>query len=214
MAADVRELGLHQETGNATYVPLPQVTASTLALSLRIVPLTWAVRTRGAPLSVFPAVADALRQEAGLPVARVRSMDQVLRHSTARDRFNAVLFGMFALLAVTLAALGLYGLMAYSLEQRTREFGIRMALGSSNSQLKYMVVRQALTLAVVGILAGLGGALAFTRAMAGLLFGVKPADPLVFAAVAVLLLVVAWAASLAPARRTVRIDPAAALRSE
>jgi ABC-type antimicrobial peptide transport system permease subunit len=141
-------------------------------------------------------------------------MDQVVVRSTSRNQFNTVLLGIFAFVAILLASIGLYGLMAYSVEQRTLEFGIRLALGADSPALRNMVVRQAMLLAAAGIVAGLGAAYGLTRLMATLLFDVKPTDPLVFGSVALLLGVVAFLASYLPARRAVRIDPVVALRCQ
>jgi ABC-type antimicrobial peptide transport system permease subunit len=141
-------------------------------------------------------------------------MDQVVAQSTARNRFNTLLLGIFALVAIALASIGLYGLMAYSVEQRTFEFGIRLALGADSKALRNMIVRQAMKLAAAGIIAGTATALALTRLIETMLYGVSPRDPLVFASVAILLGAVALLASYLPARRAVRIDPIVALRYE
>ena len=122
------------------------------------------------------------------------------------------MLGIFAFVAILLASIGLYGLMAYSVEQRTLEFGIRLALGADSPTLRNMIVRQAMLLAAVGIVIGLAAAYGLTRLMASLLFNVKPTDPAVFASVAVLLAAVAFLASYLPARRALRVDPVVALR--
>lgn len=139
-------------------------------------------------------------------------MDRIVIQSTARDQFNTLVLGAFAFAAILLASIGLYGLMAYSVEQRTLEFGIRLALGASYPHILKMVVRQAMLLAVIGIVIGLGAAFGLTRLMSSLLFGVRPNDPLVFAAVTLLLGAVAFLASYLPARRALRVDPVIALR--
>ena len=195
VVADVQELGLRQEPGAATYVPLPQVTDSVMMHAKGIVPLTWAIRTKVPPFSILPAVQHELQSAAGLPVGRVRSMDQVAAQATAGDRFDTVLLGIFAFMAILLASIGLYGLIAYSMELRTREFGIRLALGAGVWRLRNGIVLEAAALAVTGILMGLAAALAVTRLMTGLLYGVKAADPLVFASAALLLVTVAILAS-------------------
>jgi ABC-type antimicrobial peptide transport system permease subunit len=141
-------------------------------------------------------------------------MDQVVVQSTAREQFNTLLLGIFAFVAILLASIGLYGLMAYSVEQRTLEFGIRLALGADSTGLRGMIVRQAMKLAIAGIVIGLAGAYGLTRLMAAMLFGVKPTDPMVFVSVAVLLGSVAFLASYIPARRAVSISPSVALRYE
>jgi ABC-type antimicrobial peptide transport system permease subunit len=139
-------------------------------------------------------------------------MDQIVVQSTARDQFNTLLLAIFAFFAILLASIGLYGLMAYSVEQRTLEFGIRLALGADFARLRNLVVRQTMTLAAVGIALGLGAAYGLTRLMVSLLFQVKPTDPSIFAAVAILLAVVAFLACYVPARRATRVDPVVALR--
>ncbi len=141
-------------------------------------------------------------------------MDQIVAQSTARDRFNAILLGIFAFVAILLASIGLYGLIAYSVEQRTLEFGIRAALGADLPLLRNMIVRQAMPLAGIGITIGLAAAYGLTRLMASLLYSVKPADPAVFASVAALLAAIAFLASYVPARRALRVDPIVALRYE
>jgi len=134
--------------------------------------------------------------------------------STSRDQFNTLLLGVFAFVAILLASIGLYGLMAYSVEQRMMEFGIRLALGASPPALRNMVVGQAMRLAAVGVVIGLAAAYGLTRLMATMLFDVKPTDPLVFGSVAILLSAVVLFAAYLPARRAVRVDPLIALRYE
>jgi ABC-type antimicrobial peptide transport system permease subunit len=141
-------------------------------------------------------------------------MEHVLSASVARTNFNAVLLSIFAGAALMLAAIGLYGLMAYSVEQRTREIGIRMALGANRTSMLRSVLREAMTLVGLGLVIGLGCAYGVTRLLASLLFGVKASDPYAFASVAVVLTIVAAAAALVPARRATTIDPAIALRYE
>jgi putative ABC transport system permease protein len=177
-------------------------------------PLNWLVRTKVAPFSLSAPIQRAFQEAADLPVSHMRSMDQIVIQSTARDQFNTMLLGIFAFVAILLASIGLYGLMAYSVEQRTLEFGIRLALGADSRLLRNMVVRHAMILAAVGIAIGLGAAYGLTRLMSSLLFEVKPTDPAVFASVAALLGIVAFLASYLPARRALRLDPAVALRYE
>ena len=141
-------------------------------------------------------------------------MEQIVSQSTASNQFNTLLLGVFAFFAILLAAIGLYGLMAYSVQQRTLEFGIRLALGADFPGLRNMIVRQAMTLAAIGIVIGLAAAWGVTRLMATLLFNVKPTDPVIFASVAALLAGVAFLAAYIPARRALRIDPVIALRYE
>ena len=214
VASDVHDDGLNVDPGPKIYVPLGQVKDAVMAMNNRFMPLTWGVRTSGDPYQLSNAIQRELQHSADLPAADVRSMEQVVVRSTSRNRFNTLLLGIFAGTAILLACIGLYGLMSYSVQQRTLEFGIRLALGAEASSLRNMVMRNAMLLAAAGIVLGLGGAFWLTRFMAGLLFGVKPFDPIVFSGVAILLAFVAMLASFLPARRAVRIDPMVALRYE
>jgi putative ABC transport system permease protein len=159
-------------------------------------------------------IQQAFQNAADLPVAHIRSMDQIVIGSTARDQFNTLVLVIFAVVAILLSSIGLYGLMAYSVEQRTLEFGIRLALGADTPMLRNMIVRQAMTLACVGIVVGLAAAYGLTRLMASLLFSVRPTDPVVFVSVTVLFIAVSFLASYLPARRTLRVNPVVALRYE
>lgn len=213
VVGDTRDGGLNNDPGPATFIPLAQVSDAYIALNNRFMPLTWVVRTQGpAPFSMTEQIQRAFQEAADLPIAHVRSMEQIVTLSTADTRFNTVLLGIFAGLAVLLASIGLYGLMAYSVEQRTLEFGIRLALGADSPQLRNLVVRQAMTLAGIGIAIGIGGAYGLTRLLANLLFEVKATDPVVFGSVAAVLAAVAFLASYLPARRALRMDPVVALR--
>jgi predicted lysophospholipase L1 biosynthesis ABC-type transport system permease subunit len=212
IVGDARDGGLNSDPGPATFVPLSQVRDSYMELNNTFMPLSWLVRTRTAPFSLSAPIQRAFQDAADLPVAHVRSMDQIVVQSTAGNQFNTLLLGIFAFFAILLASIGLYGLMAYSVEQRTLEFGIRLALGADFPLLRNMIVRQAMTLALIGIGIGLAAAYGLTRLMASLLFDVKPNDPVIFASVAVLLGLIACLASYIPARRALRIDPVIALR--
>jgi ABC-type antimicrobial peptide transport system permease subunit len=150
----------------------------------------------------------------GLPVAHIRSMEQVRGESTSRTDFNMTLLVIFASLALLLAAIGIYGLMAYSVQQRTQEIGIRMALGASAQDVRKMVVRQGMALALAGVIIGVAAALGVTRLMASLLYGVTPKDPIAMTSVALLLVGVALAATYLPARRASQMDPVESLRYE
>ena len=212
VVGDARDAGLNSDPQPATFVPLAQVSDSYMALNNSFMPLRWLVRGKAAPFALLEQIRAVFQQSAGLPVSHVRSMDQIVLESTARDQFNTILLGVFAFFAILLASIGLYGLMAYSVEQRTLEFGIRLALGADFGRLRSMVVRQAMTLALAGIAIGLGAAYGLTRLMASLLYQVKPTDPVIFVSVAVLLGVVALLACYLPARRATLVDPLVALR--
>ncbi len=157
------------------------------------------------------AVARIDKQE---PLTRIRTMDQVLAESVAEPRFRAGLTGAFAAIALALAAVGIFGVLAFSVSQRTREFGIRMALGAQSADVLRMVMRDALKITVAGVAAGLVLAAALTRSLAALLFGVQPHDLVTFVGSAALLAVVALIACAAPALRAARVDPAVALHQE
>ncbi|MBO0800439.1 MAG: ABC transporter permease, partial [Blastocatellia bacterium] len=178
-------------------------------------PNYFAVKTKGDPLSIVPAVRNAvyaIDQQVGL--YNIASMEQIVAHTMSRPRLYAVLLGIFAAVSVTLAGIGIYGLTAYSVVRRTREIGIRIALGSSASQVHNLVIRQSLRLVAAGIIIGCAGAAALTRFLQGLLFGVEPFDALTLLSVVVLFLFVAAVASFVPARWATRVDPILALRCE
>jgi ABC-type antimicrobial peptide transport system permease subunit len=149
-----------------------------------------------------------------LPVYDVNTMEQRLYDSLARRRFSMFLLGVFAAIALTLASIGIYGVMAYSVNQRTHEIGIRMALGAQQRNILQLVFRQALTLIGLGIAIGITGAFALTRIMSGLLFGVSATDSFTFIMISLLLGCIAMLASYLPARRAAKVDPIVALRYE
>ena len=161
------------------------------------------------------AVTEQLRQStAGLPVGNVRTMDQVFRDSTAEQNFNMLLLTIFGGSALMLAAIGIYGVLAYSITQRTQEIGIRMALGADRASIRNLIVKQGMLLAVTGVFIGVGAAFGLTRLIAGFLFGVRAWDPVVFVLVPVLLMIVALIASWTPARRAANLEPIESLRFE
>ncbi|MGH9673822.1 MAG: FtsX-like permease family protein, partial [Bryobacteraceae bacterium] len=159
-------------------------------------------------------VQEQLRQASGLPVSDIRTMDEVVSRSTSRQRFNMLLMGVFGGVALFLAAIGIYGLMAYVVQQRTQEIGIRLALGAETGDVRRMVVFQGMLLAVAGIGLGLAAAFGLTRVISTFLFGVDPRDPLVFVAAPLTLAAISLFAVWIPARRATRIDPVVALRYE
>jgi putative ABC transport system permease protein len=173
------------------------------------------VRSVVDPLSLAGAVRDqvwALNKDQ--PVFNVRTMEQMVSESIAPRRFSALLMVIFGLVALALASIGIYGMMSYSVAQRTSEIGIRMALGAQRRDVLAMVIKQAVGLALLGVVAGLVTALALARLLRNLLFGVGAADPLTFGVVAFVLLSVALLASFVPARRATEVDPMVALRTE
>jgi putative ABC transport system permease protein len=149
-----------------------------------------------------------------MPLTEVRTMNQVVDESVAQPRFRARLVGAFALLALTLASVGVFGVLAFSVAQRTREFGIRMALGAQSTDVLRLVMRDALRITAAGIVAGLAGAMALTRFLSSLLFTVGPRDTATFLTAALVLTVTALAACSVPALRAAGVDPAIALRDE
>jgi putative ABC transport system permease protein len=145
------------------------------------------------------------------PIYNVRTMDDVVINSLGTRRVSMQLFAVFAIAALLLAAIGIYGVMAYSVTQRTQEIGIRMALGAQRSDVLALVIRQGMTLSVIGVVVGLAGAFALTRLMANLLFGIAATDPATFLGIPILLILVALIACYLPARRAARLDPTVAL---
>ncbi len=177
--------------------------------------ITLVVRVKGDPAALTNAVKSAVWSfDHNLPISEVVTMDGVVAEANAQPRFEMLLLGVFAAVALALAAIGIYGVMSYSVTRRTHEIGVRMSLGASRSQVLLLVLRQGLTLAGIGLAVGLIGALPLSRLMAGLLFGVHPNDPLTYIGVGGLLLVVALIAVYVPARRAMRVDAIIALRYE
>ncbi len=215
VVGDIRDGGLNNEPRPLMIVPGSQVTDGMTALNSNIGPMVWLVRTHGDPHPYISAVTGQLRESSGgFPVARVRTMTQVVGNSTAREDFNMLLLTIFGACALILAAIGIYGLMAYSVQQRTQEMGIRMALGADRSRIRSLVVWHGMRLAIVGVVIGIGAAFGLTRFIASLLFGVKTWDPVVFVTVPVILSLVALLAVWMPATRASRLDPQQALRIE
>jgi putative ABC transport system permease protein len=214
IVGDVRGGALNREPGPAMYIPNPQVPDALNALNVRLTPLVWIVRTQGNPYSLNSALQEQLREVSGLPVSDVRTMDEVISRSTSRQRFNMLLMTVFGSAALFLAAIGIYGLMAYSVQQRTQEIGIRLALGAESRHVRKMVVFQGMRLALAGVVVGVAAALGLSRVISAFLFGVKDKDLAVFITVPLLLAAVSLIAVWLPARRATRIDPVIALRAE
>ncbi|MBZ5623406.1 MAG: ABC transporter permease [Acidobacteriia bacterium] len=211
VVADVRDAGLKLEP--MMFVPMAQAPEGLNARHNRLLPLTWVVRATEPSRLSTGAIQQELHDVAGgLPVGRVRTMHEVVAASSARTQFYMLLLSVFAAIALLLAAVGLYGLMAYSVQQRTQEIGIRMALGAGPEDVRNLVVMQGMRLALLGILIGIPTALALTRVMVSMIFGIRTWDPAVFAVVAVLLSAVALFATYVPSLRATRVDPVDALR--
>jgi putative ABC transport system permease protein len=213
IVGDIHYGGLNRDPDPQMTIPQAQVPDGVTALNARIGPMVWLVRTHTDPHQLISVVTEQLRQASGgFPVARVRPMDEVVVHSTARQSFNMLLLSIFGLSALLLASIGIYGLMAYSVQQRTQEMGIRMALGADRKRIRSLVVWQGMQLAIAGVILGVCAAFGLTRLIASFLFGVKSWDPLVFVIVPVTLAAVALVAVWLPATRASRLDPMAALR--
>ena len=215
VVGDTRDGGLNQDPGPTMYIPVAQMPDKVTELNSRIAPLEWIVRTRMEPHTVAAAVSNAIREATGgLPVAHIRSMDEIVVLTTSRERFNMLLLTSFGASALLMAAIGIYGLMAYSVQQRTQELGVRMALGAQASNIRNMVIRQGMLLAGIGLVIGIGGAFWLTKFLTGFLFGVKTWDPMAFILTPIFLGAVAFVAVWAPARKATRVDPMRALRFE
>src|SRR5262249_40767524 len=189
------------------YVPMRQ-RASAIARMGFARQMTLGVRTSVEPMNL----ANAIRQEVwaidhNVPITETRTMEQILATVTTQPRFNTILLGIFAAVALTLAGVGIYGVLSYSVTQRTREMGIRIALGARRGDVLRLVIRQGMLLALLGVAVGLAASFALTRLMTGLLFGVSATDPATFALIALILTGVALLACYLPARRATKVDP-------
>jgi predicted permease len=215
VVGDMRDGGLNRDPRPLMIVPQAQVTDGMTALNAGIGPVAWLVRTRSDPRQLANAITEQLRQASnGFPVARVRPMEEVVVQSTTREDFNMLLLTIFGTAALVLAAIGIYGLMAYSAQQRTQEMGIRMALGADRSKIRSLVVWHGMRLALAGIVVGIAAAFALAHLIASFLFGVKWWDPIVFITVPIILSATALLAVWIPAQRASRLDPMEALRTE
>jgi putative ABC transport system permease protein len=215
IVGDTRDAGVSRDPFPTMYIPIAQMPDALTALNFQVVPLWWIVRSQVNPYSVRGPIESALREATGgLPVAEVRTMDEVEARGTARQRFNMVLLTIFGVAGLFMAAIGVYGVMSYSVQQRTQEMGVRMALGAQVSDLRKMLIVQGMRLALFGLTVGLAGAFYLTRFLSSFLFGVKPCDPIAFILTPLLLGAVAFSAVWIPARRATRVDPMTALRLE
>lgn len=177
--------------------------------------MTVVIRADNLPSGIVEQVkAQVWSVDRQIPVSDVRTMEQLMAESLGQQRFNVLLLGAFAALALILAGVGIYGVMSYTASQRTHEIGIRVALGGQRRDILGLIVGEGARLILAGILIGIVGAVGMSRLMASLLYEVKPTDPAIFAAVAILLALVALAACYIPAHRAMRTDPMTALRSE
>jgi putative ABC transport system permease protein len=203
---NVKHMNLNREYDPELYVPHAQVPMWSMGL---------VIRTAGNPEDLARLVqAEVSAIDRDVPVYDVKTMDQYLGTAVAQPRFNALLLGMFGLLALTLTAIGLYGVIAYSVAQRTREIGIRIALGAQTTSVMTMVVRHGLVLTSIGLLIGVAGAIYLTELLAKMLYNISPTDTMTFLWTGVVLSAVAFIASVVPARRAAKVDPMVALRHE
>jgi putative ABC transport system permease protein len=207
VVGDVRHAGLDEPTTPEFYFPFTQVLTPRLTVVARA--------SSGDTAGVATALRGVIRQtDKDSPIWNVRTMEELLAASVAKRRFNMILLGGFASTALLLAALGIYGVISYTVTQRTHEIGVRVALGAQPRDVVRMILTQGMRLTLIGVGAGLLGAFALTRVMSGLLFGVSATDPVTFGGVALLLALVAFVSCLLPARRATRVDPMIALRYE
>jgi putative ABC transport system permease protein len=206
IVGDVRDAGLNEPNPPELYMPLRQWPIGWMSIVMKtaVAPETLTQSARAAVYSIDP----------DLPVSNVSTLDDIVARSISQPRFYMLLLGAFAALALALAAIGIFGVLSYAVSQRTREIGIRMALGAQERSVVGLVVRQAMTLVAAGLAAGTVAALFLSQTMTAMLFGVDPTDPATFATVAGLLAGVAMMASYLPARRATRVDPIVALRAE
>jgi putative ABC transport system permease protein len=206
VAADARRSGLTEPVRAEAYISRAQEQPRGME---------YLVRATGDPVALVPGIRAALRDmDPTLPIAELRTIDQALREAVATQRFVMLLLGGFAVVAVLLAAIGVYGVLSYLVGQRTQEIGIRMAVGASRPQVLGMVLRQAMLHVLPGVAIGVAGALAVTRLIRAQLFGVSPTDPLTFVGVATLLVAVALLASWIPAWRAAQVEPIVTLKAE
>jgi putative ABC transport system permease protein len=206
VVGNIKHRGPGEETQPEIYLPHAQLPFGSA---------TVVVRTGHEPLGVVKAIrAEVGALDPELPVADVQTLDDYLTASVAQPQFNARLLAIFGAVAMILTAIGLYGVMAYSVAERTRELGIRRALGAQVGDLLGLVIRQGMKLVLAGVVVGMGGALALTHLIRGLLFGITPTDPWTFVSSGLLVSVVTLLACWVPARRATKVDPIIALRCE
>jgi predicted permease len=205
VVADVRHMGLDQGLRPEIYIPFTQFGS----------PTSLVVRTSGDQRSLIAAIRSEVRaMDKDQPISNIQTMDELLGRSVSQRRFSLLLMGIFAGVALALAAVGIYGVMSYLVAQRTHEIGVRMALGAQPRDVLKLVIRQGMTLALTGVMIGLMAAFGLTRLIKNLLFDVSSVDPMTFSVIAILLAGVALVACYIPARRATKVDPLLALRCQ
>jgi putative ABC transport system permease protein len=215
IVGDIKDTGLDEPAPVELYVPFAQVPSHVVELSVRMQPASWVVRTQMDPSAIWQEIQKAVSEvDSNQAVANVRTMNQILATSVASHQFNMSILTIFAVLALVLAAIGTYGVISYGVSERLHEIGLRLALGAQRRDVLRLVVGEGMSFALLGVGIGLAGALALTRLLTNLLYGVTARDPLTFAGVALLLAMVALLACYLPARRAMRVDPMVALRYE
>jgi predicted permease len=215
IVADVRENGLNRSVSAVMYVPASQVPDAMTRLGNSLIPTAWVIRAAGNAAALASQVQkEFLAVDPLLPVSRVRTMHQVLAESIAQQNFNMLLLTIFGGIALVLAAVGIYGLMSYSVEQSTPDIGVRLALGADRRDILSLVMLRGMRLAGIGVAVGAAAAAGAVRLLANMLFGVPPLDPATFGVVIAVLVTIALLASYLPARRAMAIDPVLALRQE
>jgi predicted permease len=206
VVGDTRDDALKEESSPTVYVPLAQIPVEGITIS---------VRSAGPPVSLVPSVRNAVREiDRTIPVFSIQTLEDRIRTAVGPERFYATVLGIFAGVALVLAAIGLYGVIAYAVGQRTHELGVRVALGATGGRITGMVIREGLVITILGAVVGITSAAAASKYLASLLYNVKPSDPMVFGTVTIALLLVSAIASYLPARRAAKIDPLVAMRGE
>ena len=214
IVGDVREQGLDQPVSPTVFIPFAQLPDPMMVIFSKILPTSLVIRSAGDPAAYITAIRAELSEvDPRQPVSDVRSMERIIGESVGQRRFNALLLTIFAAVALLLAAAGIYGILSYSVSQRSYEIGIRMALGATRAAALRLVIGEAMILAGVGTAVGLAGALLLTRVISGFLYGVQATDPLTLAGSSLFLLIVAAISSALPGIRATKVDPVTALRS-
>jgi len=215
VVSDTREVSLSESPDPVLFEPLAQVPDTMVRAFVKMMPLHWVIRTAHDPMAFAePVRREALVASGGIPLADPQPLEQYVGDSISQQRFLMSLLAVFAGLAVFLGAIGIYGVISYGVAQRTRELGIRSALGAARTDLLQLVIREGMTMAGLGLVVGLVAAFGLTRFLQSMLYGVSPTEPATLAVVTALLALVALLACFVPARRAAGVDPVIALRQE